>query len=725
MHFDRIANALGAASAVLLMSSMLQPVAWAAIEDRFEDYEEVLEVQIPVNVIDRDGRPVHGLTRDDFTVTSHKTVQEITGFDVVDLEVLGPEVSPRRAAQFIPAAARRHVLLLFDLAFSDPQAIVLARQAATDFVLNNLHPTDLVAVATHSVASGPRLIVTFTPDRVQLARAIETLGAPRLLSGRRDPLAFLIDPPSGSGVRVDGGEDSNSSSQASAIEAQVQNHLRVLARQFQKVERNYERGRIFSWASSMGEMARILDSVAGRKQVIYFSEGFDGRLLFGRDPDMADADFRADLANKELGNLGMIDTDDWFGNTALQGSVNDMLQSFRRANCVIQSVNISGLNADLPSERRSAKVGQDALFYIANETGGELFLEANDIVSKLVQALDNTSLTYLLTIRPDGVVSDGAYHEIKVKSSRLPKGARLSYRTGFYAPRPFEDLHPLEKSLLASDAIASAEVRRQIRADVLVAPFRSGGAEAYVPVITEIDGKSLLVDHESGVVPVEIYAYATDSKGQMRDFFAQVLTVNVAGNRDIFEAGGLKYYGHMNLPPESYTIRVLVRNAETGRAGVQVASLDIPEFGDGESVLLPPFVADDGDQWHLVREKATDYRGSVVYPFTINGNPYVPSARPMLDANEEVELCLVAYNLGEGSILLDGEVYDQQGVPVSVPGSLDLVERTVTGIDGLDKLVARFQPGRLEEGDYRLEVSLRDPESGMLHSSSLPFSVLN
>src|SRR5262245_53398315 len=150
-----------------------------APKDRFEDVSRVITVEVPVNVVGRDGTPVRGLTRDDFEVTDEGKKQEITGFEVVDLSVLTPEASPlaRSRAEQLGATGRRHFLLLFDLTFSSVPAILKARSAARDFVLHSLAPTDLAAVATVSLEHGPRLVVTFTPDRGQLARGIDTLGA--------------------------------------------------------------------------------------------------------------------------------------------------------------------------------------------------------------------------------------------------------------------------------------------------------------------------------------------------------------------------------------------------------------------------------------------------------------------------------------------------------------------------------------------------------------------
>lgn len=709
---------------VLLVAPALSPAQEAAREGDFEGYAQVVEVQIPVNVVDNDGEPVRGLAADDFEIIEDGERREITSFQVIDLDVIGPDLRPRQADDVIPQAARRHILLLFDLTFSDASAIVRAREAALEFVLSSLHPSDLVAVATHSVDMGPRLIVTFTPDRAQLARAIDTLGAPRLLDlTARDPLSFVIDNPDDAGAT---GTDVGASQQVNIAE-NVAAHLRVLNKIMNKAEKGYARGRVFNWSSSMSDLARLLDSVKGRKHVVYFSEGFDGTLLLGRAPDPLDEEANADRLNIELGNHWMVDSDDMYGNTPLQNDVYKMIEEFQRADAVIQSVDISGLRAEVPTQRRAQnakRMSQDALFWIAKETGGTLYRETNQFTEELEDVLRSSSVTYLLTFRLDDIAFDGAFHRIKVRAD-LPRGARISYRKGYYAPRPFKELHPLEKSLLAAGSIASAEVRRDLDIDVLAAPFRASETHAYVPVIIEVGGRSLLVGHEDDVLSTEFYAYVTNERGEMRDFFTQMVTLKVGDNRKALERRGLKYYGHLDLPAGDYLVRVLVRNAQTGRTGVKAVPMSIPVYAEGDPVLLPPFFPEPPAKWHLARETESRYQQSVVYPFTVNGEPYVPAARPQLKRNQRAEVCLVAYNLSAGVVELDGRIVSPDGELVESEALLELVERTVTGIDGLDKLLATFRPRGLEAGQYLLEISLTDAQHGRTEQNSIPFTVLN
>jgi VWFA-related protein len=714
-----------------LLLILAAPLAALAAADRqaaptFEGSSQVVAVEVPVNVVGRDGDPVRGLSADDFEVYDGNERQKISSFEVVDLktmEAAAPSAdgapAPTAGADLRPAA-RRHILLLFDLSFSTPTSILRARMAARDFVLSSLHPTDLAAVATYSLETGPKLIVTFTPDRVQLARAVDTLGYHQALGNTRvDPLRFVIDEPDIALLNLASGQARND--RTDLKEQEIYDYLKSIALAAQKEERSFQMSRISNYSRSLTEVAKALNAVQGRKQVVFFSEGFDSRLLLGRDttdPGAAEDDF-----NVASGQSYFVDSDQRFGNTSLQNEINRMLEQFRRADCVIQAVDIGGLRAGNDQQARPS--GEGALFVMAHETGGELFKDANNLRDPLNRMLERTSVTYLLTFERSDLKTDGAYHRLKVKA-KLPPGARLTHRAGYFAPRPFQQLDPLERSLLASDGIASATARRDLDLNVLTAAFRATPQRAYVPVIIEASGKSLLAGEKGKKLDVEIYAYVSDQQGRMRDFFNRrvALDLDKGGARKGMEEGGIKYYGHFDLEPGSYQIRVLVRNAGSGRTGVQTVPVTVPAYSEAQPVLLPPFFMEDHQKWLLVREQTGgELKGSVVYPFTVSGEPYVPAARPVLDGGKPARLCLVAYNLGKGDLAVKGEVLAADGKS-SPQGKLSRVERTATGIQGLDKLVATFDPAGLSAGDYVLQVAVTDPATGHRQTNSLPFQVV-
>src|SRR5947199_4023044 len=168
---------LGAAGLALAML----PAPAAA--QTFSGSTEVVEVEVPVQVV-RDGQPVRGLTAADFELYEGRQKLAITGFHAVDL------ASPA-ARGGVPPAGRRQLLLLFDLAFSNPKAVVAAREAARSLVLKGVRPGDLVGVATYSAAHGPQILLGFTSDRRQVDAALDVLGAVRdERSG--DPLRLVM-----------------------------------------------------------------------------------------------------------------------------------------------------------------------------------------------------------------------------------------------------------------------------------------------------------------------------------------------------------------------------------------------------------------------------------------------------------------------------------------------------------------------------------------------------
>ena len=169
----------------------LLPAAPAAAQQQrrgFGDTTTVVVVEVPVYVT-KDGEPVRGLTADNFEITDGRKVQKITAFDVIDL---AQPLTPQQAAQ-LPVAGRRHFLLLFDLAFADPEGIFRAREAAKKVVSGQLQPTDLAAVALYTSSRGPSVVLGFTSDRRQIETAVDTLGVPQLVGRGADPLALMVN----------------------------------------------------------------------------------------------------------------------------------------------------------------------------------------------------------------------------------------------------------------------------------------------------------------------------------------------------------------------------------------------------------------------------------------------------------------------------------------------------------------------------------------------------
>lgn len=700
----------------------------------FEERARIVAVEVPVNVTDRQGEPVRNLTADDFEIQDEGTIRTLTGFEVVDLGTAGLETAdqegkgaaaePPLASADLPSSARRHFMLLFDISFSDPNAVVRGRQAARDFVLRHLHPTDLVAVATYSLETGPQLVLTFTPDRRQVAHAIDSLGLH--YTAEIDPLRFLISPTErpgqdASGALSGGLPDITSNAQGAYL-AMIQR----LAEQMDRSERSFKASQITYFTRSMSEMARILASIDGRKHVVLFSEGFDSRLLTGNplSDTSTTGDNRTELL--QAGEIYRVDSDNLYGNTGLQRKLREMVREFRRADCVIQAVDIGGLRAEGDIRGQPLNVGHEGLFYMAHETGGELFKDTNDLEEQLREVLKRNSVTYVLSFEPTDLAFDGRFHRLRVRlKDRARRDYRLSYRQGYYEPRPFQELHPLEKDLLASDAIASASGASEIDVDVLAAPFRANEHWAYVPVIVEVDGEGLLAGHHEELMTVEIYSYATNSEGEMQGFFTEQLTVDLSKGRELIAAKGIKYYGHLELPPGEFRLRVLVRNALTGVTAVRALPVVVPEYRLEEAVVLPPFFLEEPGRWLMIREQPDQQRSdSTIYPFTVKGQPYVPAAKPQLSRGEDAQLCLVAYNLSNGDLSLDGKVMTAEGRSVT-GGKLRLMERTTTGIEGYDKLLASFKASNLDAGDYTLHIALTEESTGRSRVNSIPFRVFH
>jgi VWFA-related protein len=690
----------------------------------FAEAVDVTEVQVPVTVVGKDGLPIRGLRLGDFEVTDNGRRQILSRLETIDLEALEPGATRTEIEGAVPAAARRYFLLLFDHSFANPSSIRNAQKAAREFVVEALHPTDLAAVAVLTPDAGPRLVVTFTPDRAQVARGIDAVASPELLQMARgqDPLRFMIQVPSSTGGSVTARNTPVDDEFTQSAPDEMQSYFEVIGQRMENVERSFDRGQVEGWSSAMAQLGQALGSLRGRKYVVYLSEGFDSELLYGAS-SMGASPFEGQALTPSEQNLaGVLDSESLYGSGGLRSSVDEMLREFRRADSVIEAVDISAFGEAGAGD--SSLGSEGSLFYMANETGGDVYPGGSDLDEQLEVMLRRTALTYLLTFQPTRLKHDGSYHRLKVKAA-LPAGAKLTHRVGYYAPKPFDELHPIERDLLIADAIAGATPSRDVKVNVLAAPFPANASRAYVPVVLEIAGESLVVGHEEDHLPIEIYAYVSDGTGAMSDFFTQVLTFNLAGRWDAFRSTGLKYYGHVDLDAgNDYLLRVVVRNGLTGRTGVETLPLDVPDYSGPAPVLLPPFVVEPPQRWFMVREKPPEEQDQewFVYPFTIQGEPFVPAVAPVFRGQEDIQLCLIAYHLGVEDPQLRGRVLTKEGLDIEA-GKLTLTDHIIAKQSGVDKLIARFSTAGLAPGQYELRLELLDPSWGEPAYQQIAFTV--
>jgi VWFA-related protein len=724
-RFPAVAALLGAVMG--LAAGQEKPPAASVVKES----AGVTLIEIPVNVIGKDGKPLAGLTAADFELFDDGKKQGIAGLDVIDLS---KTVAQPGEPEPVPASARRLWLLVFDLTYNSPSALVRARDGARLFVTGAMQPNDLAAVGTLSVDTGWKLLVNFTRDRRQLASAIDTLGLTGNAGRTTDPLSFAFLPPGPSGGA--GGPQAIGKRDAEVLE-----NLRDLQRMQKQAGDSLARGRVTKLVSSLGGIGRVLDSTRGRKHVLFFSEGFETRLLSGH---MAGGDRSTSLTQSQAaasqdqstpqgaaeaaasGELWKIDSDTRYGNTATREVMLGALEQFNRSDAVLDAIDTSGLRADGDvSGAGSAGTGTDALFAMANATNGDLVRNSNQLGSELGKLQERTALVYLLIYQPKQLSKPGTFHALKVKV-KTP-GARVLARSGYYEPRPYQSLSPLERVLAAGDLVTGGERENEIQASVLAAPFASQTDLAQVPVLIEIPGRSLLAGDSGGQATVQIYVYANDGSGTLADYMASEMTLDLSKVGSTLEAGGLKFYGTLYLPVGQYAVRALVRNGTTGRAGVFSTRFEVPEIPGGAPTVLPPFFEEAPGRWLMVRgsPRADAPPRPVDYPFAVAGESFIPAAAPVLPQGAPARVAVVIYNFGVSAkpepLEVRAEIVGADGK--SRPADVTVLRRSDIERGGGRKVVLDFRPQGLSAGRYALKVAVTDPASKKTAEASSPFEV--
>jgi VWFA-related protein len=559
-----------------------------------------------VVVLDKDGRPVPGLIREDFTLLEDGKPQAIVAFEARELQTAAamPEaaIGDERVAtnEGGESHGRTFAFLLDDLG-TRSVAMEDAQKAIVRWLEEKADPRDEVTLAT---ASGN----VWWSDRIDRGRADLEAVLRRVKPGKlRDqpwisdweayrivvyedatgaaaasagPEAVAAGPPGGPPVP---NTDANPNLLGRLMDRVVERTgLRPGEVRMRSMERyNDLNRRTRALLGATERLSRGLTGARGRKSILVLSEGFlydpNQRALFDRSIDAS-----------------------------------------QRANTAIYFVDIKGLEAPLlfraeqpngaPSVADLGVRSMEENFletsgteHVAENTGGASVRNTNDLFGGLARVAEESSTYYLLGYQPEKS-PDGKWHKLEVKVAR--PGARVRTRHGYQAtPPPVPaSVAPAAKGKNSADRDQKAPKRpldpavmTSGAADALpcrIAPYvleADNTGRARVLVVLELDTSRLALRGEggrrTGAVDLTLLGMSRD---QPKTF---PLDERVRIDIDAKAAGGwMTLSRELRLPSGVAQVRALVRDVGSGLGGTVTQRLEVPPL-DGP-YLGTPIVTD-------------------------------------------------------------------------------------------------------------------------------------
>jgi VWFA-related protein len=655
---------------------------------------DVQLVAVPVFVV-KDGHAVGGLTSADFEVLDQGRVVPLAGFLAVDAGA--PATSPEGASRALAAAARRQFLLLFDLTFSNPAGILKAREGALAFLEKGPEAGDLVAVASFGPA-GANVLVGFTPDRLQAAHAVATLGSAEALRVR-DPLGLAYD--LGLALAESTGQwglliQSLEKGRKDPADGYRENLL-----QMARASRDEYRQRVGAYVGEMQRLAQLLDSVQGRKQVILLSGGFDQTVLTG-----AESTEQAENATAvSEGRLWEVQGDRHFGDSAARSGLENVFAALARTDTVIHTVDVGGLSAgatgaldEMGSETRGS--GRETLAQLAGRSGGRFVHDTNDLAGALREVLAASRYYYVLAFEPGPPPKrPGELRKLEIKVKR--PGFSVSHRAGYTVAEPGGSA-PLRK-VQAAEIIAKGLSGGELRLHAAAVPYRRADAVS-LPVVLEIDGESLLAGGATQTLALEVYGYAFDGEGRVLDVVAVTPKLDLARVGTLVRERGVQVLTSFRVTEGTADLRFLVRDPVARRAGSLRLATAVPRVAAETLVVSSPLMTDD-PRARLVIPAASQNNPNLEIPFRIGETAFTVDAAPVLRGGRGRELCVMAAGPLATPPALTAALVREDGSALALKTT---EPRVVRDADGYLRLVVSVAAADAPAAEYRLRVALRD-----------------
>jgi VWFA-related protein len=564
-------------------------------------------VLVDVVVTDR-GNPVHGLDRSRFHVLEDGREQPIASFDehtpATNAAAAPQPVLPPHTYTNVPAyspASAVNILLLD--ALNTPMANQMDVRRQMIQYLGKIPAGTSLAIFT--LSSRLRMLDGFSTDAAELTKILKSASGTPQQSVILDPQSDqALDSTIGSMATLTASQDPLLVAGVSALSSMRQFQADTIAFQTDT--------RVQMTLEALQQLARYLSGIPGRKNVIWFSGSFPIVL----DPDDAQQDpfeavrnysnqirDTAELLSAARVAVYPVDARGLVTPPSLDASYSpstnlmsattngNRTSSRRRVTANKPSVSTDDLNAT-----RQLMAEQASMQQIAEQTGGQDYLNTNGLQDAIASVIQNGSSYYTIGYVPAAHPLDGQYRKIQInlESSNF----KLEYRHGYYADPPDKPSEhtPGQISLITAATIHGAPPSTQILFNARVLPaddpslkgqtlpagpsgeMTAGFKTPPHRIITDlkIDPHTLIYDPSAdGALrsKIEFTLVAYDAEGTRVNYLDSGFQLSLkAGQVAQTMNSGIRIRLPLDLPAGKFFLRIAVHDLSAGRAG----SLEVP-----------------------------------------------------------------------------------------------------------------------------------------------------
>ena len=499
----------------------LVPSRGTATQPTFPSQVEL--VRIDVVVLDREGKPVSGLTAADFEVSEAGKPREIVSFEPVVVRSPSPATEPAVSGSVsAPVVAvpqeNRCFLIFFDDVHVGPISAERVRKQLIPFLENETREGDWVTIM--SPLAGLKWTARTAYERQQLPQIIRNLKG-QLQARKLDK----GDPSDYQAMRIDeyGGP---TPSEPRGPNSTFQGSSTLRAAEIYAVAKR----RIRQSMAGLDDAVLSLAGFRGRKSLILYSEGFV------KSPALPDYERLIALA--------------------------------QRARVAIYFVDPRGLGTGLPSVDGRDDGGPTLLTldsegggtsYLATSTGGRVSM-SNDVTAMLHDVVTESSAYYLLGFQP----SAGPPGERKLKVRVRRESLKVRAPDRYIAGEPEAKAKPIPPAVQALGLVSDVTDVPLRVGTLFLEPSQKG--EGTTTVAVELAPLSTASEERRLNLLIEARPLA---KGEaVRD--SAELTVP-PGSRPVVATR------EMQLAPGIWQARVVVRDAATEKVGSVLHTFEVPK----------------------------------------------------------------------------------------------------------------------------------------------------